>query len=111
MCHHDLRGLVFVGAVGIKPQVDRIAEVFLVLAQTQLQERFYDPARVPDYQWFIREMARKEQVIKHANREMTSRLRWRLVHTQLQPAPLLGQGRRANAASTGPGERHRAPQL
>ena len=77
MCHHDLRGLVLVNAVGIKPEVGEIAEVFMVSGETRKKLRFYDPSQVPNYELYDHELTPEEQEIEFSNREMASRLCWR----------------------------------
>ncbi len=77
MNHRQLRGLVLIDAVGIKPKEGEIAEVFMVSAETRLQQRFHDPAQVPNYEQYTRQLSPEEQVVEHSNREMASRLCWR----------------------------------
>ena len=77
MDHRQLRGLVLIDAVGIRPEEGEIAEVFMVSAETRLQQRFYDPSQVPNYELYTRQLSPEEQVVDHGNREMASRLCWR----------------------------------
>ena len=77
MDNHQLRGLVLVDAVGLKPQRSDIAEIFMVGSDTRLKLRFYDTSQVPDYEQYTREMSPEEVNLDHANREMASRLCWR----------------------------------
>jgi pimeloyl-ACP methyl ester carboxylesterase len=77
MCHHNLKGLVLIDAVGIKPQKGEIAEIFMVSAQTRMKQRFYDTSQVPNYEQLTRELTPEEAQVDHSNREMASRLCWR----------------------------------
>ncbi len=77
MDHRPLKGLVLIDAVGIKPEKGEIAEVFMVSSDTRLRQRFYDPAQVPNYEQYSRQLSPEKQVTEHANREMASRLCWR----------------------------------
>ena len=77
MSHQQLRGLVLIGAVGIKPQQGEIAEIFMVGGDTRLKLRFYDTSQVPNYDKLSAEMTPEEAATDHTNREMASRLCWR----------------------------------
>ena len=77
MCSHNLKALILVDAAGIKPERGEIAEIFMVSAQTRLKQRFHDPAQVPYYENYTRELTPEEQLVEHSNREMASRLCWR----------------------------------
>ena len=77
MQDHNLKALILVDAAGIKPEVGEIAEIFMVGAQTRLQQRFYDPSQVANYDQYNRELTPDEQVTQHSNAEMASRLCWR----------------------------------
>ena len=77
MSHHQLKGLVLIGAVGIKPQKGEIAEIFMVGADTRQKLRFYDTSQVPNYDQLFGEMTPEEAALDHSNREMASRLCWR----------------------------------
>ena len=77
MGHHNLKGLVLVDAVGIRPEEREISEIFMVSAETRLQQRFYEPAQVPNYEGYARELTPEERDVDHSNREMASRLCWR----------------------------------
>ena len=77
MQDHNLKALILVDAAGIKPQQGEIAEIFMVGAQTRLQQRFYDPSQVPNYDQYTRELTPDEQLTQHSNAEMASRLCWR----------------------------------
>ena len=77
MCQEHLKALILVDAAGIKPDNGEIAEIFMVSGQTRLQQRFYDPAQVPNYEQYTRELTPEEQLVDHSNREMASRLCWR----------------------------------
>jgi pimeloyl-ACP methyl ester carboxylesterase len=77
MSHTQLKGLVLIGAVGIKPQKGEIAEIFMVGGETRLKLRFHDTSQVANYDQFAREMTPEEAATDHSNREMASRLCWR----------------------------------
>ena len=77
MCNHDLKGLVLVGAVGIRPQKEQIAEVFMVSEPNRKKLQFYDPSQVPNYEQYSRELTPEEQLLEHSNREMASQLLWK----------------------------------
>ena len=77
MTHRQLRALVLIDAVGIKPEQGEIAEIFMVSSDTRLKQRFHDPSQVPNYDQYTRQLSPDEQVIEHANREMASRLCWK----------------------------------
>ena len=77
MCPHDLKGLVLIDAIGIRPEEGEIAEWFMVSEAVRQKLRFYDPSQVPNYDQYIREMTPEERDVEHSNREMASRLCWR----------------------------------
>jgi pimeloyl-ACP methyl ester carboxylesterase len=77
MQDHNLKALILVDAAGIKPEEGEIAEIFMVGAQTRLQQRFYDPSQVANYDQYTRELTPDEQLTQHSNAEMASRLCWR----------------------------------
>ena len=77
MRHQTLKGLILVDAAGIKPVQGEISEIFMVSAYTRLQQRFYDPTQVPNYENYARELTPEEQVMEHSNAEMASRLCWK----------------------------------
>ena len=72
-----LKGLILVDAAGIRPQNGEIAEIFMVSADTRLQQRFHDPSQVPNYDELTREKTPEEQLTEHSNAEMASRLCWK----------------------------------
>ena len=77
MCRADIKALVLVGAAGIKPDTSEIAEIFMVSAQTRMDQRFYDISQVPNAEEYQREPTADEQLVAHSNQEMASRLCWR----------------------------------
>ena len=77
MSDRQLKGLVLIDPVGIKPQQGEIAELFMVGAETRLKQRFYDTSQVANYENYSRELTTEEANIDHSNREMASRLCWR----------------------------------
>ena len=77
MCQHDLKGLILVDAVGIRPKNGEITEIFMVSAQTRQNLRFHDASQVPDYdELYARELTPEEATMAHSNQEMASRLCW-----------------------------------
>ncbi len=77
MNSRQLRALVLIDPVGIKPQHGEIAEIFMVGAETRQNLRFYDTSQVPNYDQLSQEMTPEQAALDHANREMASRLCWR----------------------------------
>ena len=77
MCHQDLKGLVLINAVGIKPEKGEIAEMLMVSAETRLKRVFYDTSQVANYEWYSRELTPDEANLGHSNMEMLSRLGWK----------------------------------
>ena len=77
MCRTSIKALILVGAAGIKPEKDEIAEIFMVSAQTRMAQRFYDISQVPNREQYEREPTAEEQLVAHSNQEMASRLCWR----------------------------------
>ena len=78
MDQHKLKGMVLIGAAGIRPKEGEIAEIFMVSAQTRSGQRFYDPSQVADYEErYARELTAEEALVDHSNREMASRLCWK----------------------------------
>ena len=68
-----VKGLVLVGAVGIKPQVGEIAETLMVSPQQTQKLAFYDISKAPD----LESLTPEQQDLLWHNREMTSRLCWK----------------------------------
>ena len=77
MDDHNIHALVLVDAAGIKPREGEIAEIFMVSASTRLQQRFYDPAQVPNYEQYARELTPEEQLVVHSNAITASQLCWK----------------------------------
>ena len=73
MSPHDIRGMVLVNAVGIKPEVGEIAEMLMVPPETTQKLAFYDISKAPD----LSQLTQEEQEARWRNREMASRLCWR----------------------------------
>ena len=73
MCPPKVKGMVLVNAVGIKPQVGEIAEVFMVSPEHTQKLAFYDVSKAPKLENFTPE----EEAVRWSNREMGSRLMWR----------------------------------
>ena len=77
MSQHQLKGLVLIDPVGIKPKKGEIAEVFMVGANVRAKLRFHDTSQVANYEEYARDLTPEEVNTDHANREMASRLCWR----------------------------------
>ena len=77
MDDHNIDALILVDAAGIKPQEGEIAEIFMVSSATRLQQRFYDPAQVPNYEQYSRELTPEEQLVVHSNAITASQLCWK----------------------------------
>ncbi len=77
MDDHNLDALILVDAAGIKPVQGEIAEIFMVSAATRLEQRFYDPGQVENYENYARELTPEEQLVTHSNAITASQLCWR----------------------------------
>ena len=77
MDRHQIKGLVLIDPVGIKPEKGEIAEIFMVGAETRLKQRFYDTSQVANYDQYTQELTPEERDLQHSNQEMASRLCWR----------------------------------
>ena len=89
MGQENLKGLVLIDAVGIRPKQGEIAEIFMVSAQNRAGLRFHDTSQVPDYEELSREMTPEEVLVDHSNREMASRLCWKpYMHNPTLPSYL-----------------------
>ncbi len=77
MDDHNLDALILVDAAGIKPVQGEIAEIFMVSAATRLEQRFYDPSQVENYENYAREMTPEDQLVAHSNAITASQLCWR----------------------------------
>ena len=73
MCPDRVKGMVLVGAVGIKPQVGEIAELLMVSPEQTRALAFYDLSKAPTQEGIPQE----QQEALWRNREMTSRLCWK----------------------------------
>ncbi len=73
----DIEGLILINAAGVRPRNSEIAEVFMVSGADRLKLAFHDPAQVPNYEHFTREVTPEEAAVDHSNREMLSRLCWK----------------------------------
>ena len=73
----QLRGLVLIDPVGVRPQQGEIAEIFMVGAETRQKLRFHDTSQVPNYNQLSQELTPEQAAVEHSNREMASRLCWR----------------------------------
>jgi pimeloyl-ACP methyl ester carboxylesterase len=89
-CPQQLKALVLVDAVGIKPQVGEIAEVLMTSREEAQKLRFYDASQVPEYAAVVTPeptLAAQETLFR--NQEMASRLCWRpYMHNLKLPAYL-----------------------
>jgi len=78
MCSHNVKRMVLVSAVGIKPHKGEIAELFNVPRSEVEKLRFYDEAQVPGYaELYGRESTPEEKTLERHNREMAARLCWK----------------------------------
>jgi pimeloyl-ACP methyl ester carboxylesterase len=77
MDDHNIDALILVDAAGIKPRQGEIAEIFMVSANTRLEQRFYDPSQVENYENYARELSPEEQLVVHSNAITASQLCWR----------------------------------
>jgi len=77
MGQENLKGLVLIDAVGIRPKQADITEIFMVSSETRAGLRFYDPSQMPNSEQYTREPTAEEVQADHANREMASRLCWK----------------------------------
>ena len=77
MSQHQLKGLILIDPVGIKPRKGEIAEIFMVGADVRAKLRFHDTSQVANYAEYARELTPEEANTDHSNREMASRLCWR----------------------------------
>ena len=77
MDHQQLRGLVLVDPVGIKPEKGEITEVFMVGESTRAKLRFYDASQVSNYEEHTREPTSEEAETIYYNTVMAYRLCWR----------------------------------
>lgn len=74
----DIRRMVLVGAAGIKPQRDDIADIFLHSPEEVAQMRFYDTSQVPDYETLFGQVPTPEARQAAAwDREMAALLTWK----------------------------------
>ena len=85
MSPHDIRGMVLVNAVGIKPEVGEIAEMLMVPPETTQKLAFYDISKAPD----LSQLTQEEQEARWRNREMASRPLLEALHAQPQLASVL----------------------
>lgn len=77
MGQENLKGLVLIDAVGIRPKQAEIAEIFMVSAETRAGLRFHDNSQVANYEEISRALTPEETLVDHSNREMASRLCWK----------------------------------
>ena len=73
MGSRGLKGIVLVGAVGVKPQVGEIAEVLMVSTEQTQKLGYYDISKAPN----LDNLTQEEQDVQWKNREMASRLCWK----------------------------------
>ena len=77
MDSQQIKGLVLIDAVGIKPEKGEITEIFMVGADTRLKQRFYDTSQVDNYDQYTQELTPEQADTQHSNQAMASRLCWR----------------------------------
>ena len=77
-CGHSFSKLMLVGAVGIKPNVAEIADLFIISPAQVLELMFHDPNQAPEYQdIYQKELTPEEAMTAETNREMAVRLCWK----------------------------------
>jgi len=74
---HQIKGLVLIDPVGIKPEKGEITEIFMVGSDTRLKQRFYDTSQVANYDQYTQELTSDQANMQHSNQAMASRLCWR----------------------------------
>ena len=77
-CGHSFSKLMLVGAVGIKPNVAEIADLFIISPAQVLELMFHDPNQAPECQdIYQKELTPEEAMTAETNREMAVRLCWK----------------------------------
>ena len=77
MSRHQLRGVILIDPVGIKPRKGEITELFMVGESTREKLRFFDTSQVPNYEQYARDLTPEEANTNYYNQEMAYRLCWR----------------------------------
>ena len=78
MCRHAFKSLVLVGAMGVKPPVGEILDMFLVVAREYIAAGFLDAASTPEFQRVCPDDPSADQVEAwEVAREEACRLSWR----------------------------------
>ncbi len=75
MDHHQLRKLVLVSAMGVKPVKGEILDQFLLYTTDYIRAGFYDPSKMGDL--YGKEPDVDQLVMWEMNREMTTRIAWK----------------------------------
>jgi pimeloyl-ACP methyl ester carboxylesterase len=75
MCHHQLKRLVLVSAMGIQPTRGEIMDQFLLYTTDYLKAGFYDQTKLD--QLYGQEPEVDQLVTWEINREMTTRIAWK----------------------------------
>lgn len=89
MCHHQLKRLVLVGAMGIQPTRGEILDQFLLYTTDYLKAGFYDQHKLDEL--YGREPDIDQLETWEINREMTTRIAWK-PYMFNQSLPLLIRG-------------------
>ena len=77
-CGHSFSKLMLVGAVGIKPNVAEIADLFIISPAQVLELMFHAPNQAPEYQGIYQKaLTPEEAMTAETNREMAVRLCWK----------------------------------
>ena len=77
-CRHAFSKLMLVDAVGIKPEKDEIADIFIISPAQVTELLFHDPKQAPEYDQLYGQSPTPEQTdIAEGNREMAVRLCWK----------------------------------
>ena len=78
MCRHAFSQLILVDAVGVKPSLGGIADIFIVTPAQVAELAFYDSKQASEYdQLYGQPLSPEQQVIAERNREMAARLCWK----------------------------------
>ena len=106
MDDHNIDALILVDAAGIKPVQGEIAEIFMVSADTRLQQRFHDPSQVENYEHLTRELTPRRTAGSPLQRHHRLSTLLAAIPEQPEPSPYAGSRRHANTDRLGPGRCH-----
>ena len=77
MCPQQFSHLVLVGAMGVRPAVGEIYDMFLVVTKDYLAASFADAAGTPEYQQLFGNLTPEQVDVTEAGRELASLVGWR----------------------------------